>query len=285
MTWRVTATGPEDIIRTSALILEEAGAPAVGAEEVERGRWRLDAYYDEEPDLDRLKSGLSEAARALTFHVERDKDNDWVRRVLEGLPAVRAGRFLVAGAHAAETARPGDRLIQLEAANAFGTGHHQSTKGCLLALDALLKRGWHPEDAVLDMGCGSGVLAIAAAKAGLGPVIAADSDAESVLTAAQNARLNLVHPSIRTVVSLGLRHPQIRARAPYGLVFANILARPLKAMAPDLVSAARPDARLILSGLLTRQAGQVTRAYTAQGCVREATLTLGPWSTLVLRKT
>ncbi len=285
MTHRVTSEGPKAAIEAAAAILEEAGSPAVGIELVKGDHWRLDAYYDDPPNMKILLSGMPEEARVLSFSSRSVPDNDWVRRVLDGLPPVRAGRFLVVGAHVRDQARPGDVVVEVEAAEAFGTGHHQSTLGCLLAFDDLLKRG-RSFRTVIDVGCGSGVLSIAAAKApgDMRRVTAWDMDRRSVEIARENAIKNGVAPRMRVLCGRGFQSPMLRDLE-VDLAFANILAKPLKRLAGDLSRAVRPGGVAILAGLLTAQAPSLIAAYEGAGFTLANRIVLPPWTTLTLLRT
>ena len=199
---------------------------------------------------------------------------------LSGLPPVRAGRFFVYGAHDGGKAPASTVNLRIEAGAAFGTGHHGTTEGCLSAYHALLKARRFPR--VLDVGCGTGVLAIAAARTGSAVAVGTDIDAPSVRIANENADLN--RASARFFHANGLSDPRIRAAAPYDLVFANILARPLCRMAGALAANLAPRGTVILAGLLASQARWVLAAHRRQGLVLETMLREGNWATLVLRK-
>ncbi len=283
-----------------ALVLEEAGWPHVEAvsvfEERQTGSWRVAAYFDEAPDEDWLArllalAGLEEGAlRPVALPAL-----DWVAESQRRLAPVRAGRFFVHGAHDRRQVPPGGNIdIEIEAGQAFGTGHHGTTKGCLLALDWLLRRrmlapgttGWRVAGArrVLDVGTGSGVLAIAAARALKWPVLASDIDAVAVRVAGENARKNEVAQLMRTLVAPGARHELIRRHGPHGLVFANILARPLKGMADELRAALAPGGHLVLSGLLRTQEMMVLPPYLERGMRLARRWRLEGWSTLLLER-
>ena len=209
-------------------------------------------------------------------------DIDWVAKSLEGLQPVRAGRFLVHGSHDRYRRRPGDLAIEIEAGLAFGTGHHGTTSGCLEMIETVVRRE-HPKNA-LDLGTGSAVLAIALAKLAHIPVLATDIDPVATKVAAQNVRLNRVSAYVETRTAPGFADPIFRARAPFDLIVANILARPLMRLAPDMARSVRLGGSLILSGILERQRNAVIAAYAGQSFRRVRTLTRGEWVTLHLKR-
>lgn len=248
------------------------------------GEWLVEAYFGEEPDEDYVRSLVAaaageDAARAVVFSMVADKD--WIAASLEGLAPVRAGRFLVHGSHDRAAVRSNDIGIEIEAALAFGTGHHGTTRGCLTMLDYVLKQ--RRPYAILDVGTGTGVLAIAAAKALRQKVAAGDIDPIAVEAARGNAVLNGVAPWVFPVTAPGLEHPALRAGGPYDLIFANILARPLRALAPSIRRAASWDADVILSGLLARDVPGVLTAYAAQGFALARRIDIEGWATLLMR--
>jgi ribosomal protein L11 methyltransferase len=207
---------------------------------------------------------------------------DWVKASLEGLNPVRAGRILVHGSHDRDQRKPNDVAIEIEAALAFGTGHHGTTRGCLLAfVDELKAR--RPRH-VLDVGTGTGILAFAAAKVLRQTVIAGDIDPEAVRVARENARLNGIGPWIRLYVGPGTLSPLADRPGHFDLVFANILARPLRLLAPSLARVAAPDGTLILSGLLGPDVPGVLSAYRAQGWHLSRRYDLEGWAALVLKR-
>ena len=209
-------------------------------------------------------------------------DRDWVRQSLEGLSPVSAGRFFLHGAHDRHRRPAGGVPLEIDAGLAFGTGHHGTTEGCLLALDAILKRT-RPKH-ILDVGCGTGVLAIAAAKATGRPALASDIDAEAVRVTLANARLNGVAPAIRAITAAGLKHPAIARAAPFDLIFVNILARPLVALASNLSAALAPGGHLILSGLTLNQMRWIEATYVVHGLALVRRIQRGNWATLVFTR-
>jgi ribosomal protein L11 methyltransferase len=207
---------------------------------------------------------------------------DWVRRSLEGLAPVVAGRFYLYGSHDRERRRGGGISLEIDAGTAFGTGHHGTTSGCLLAFDALLKH--RSPRGILDLGCGTGVLALAAARALRRSVLASDVDRVAVAVTRANAGNNGAASWVGTVFAPGLKHRRIAEGAPYDLIFANILARPLIALAGDLAHGLAPGGTLILSGLTPDQEQTVRAAYRNRGLIPVSPLRIGNWSTLVFHK-
>ena len=211
-------------------------------------------------------------------------DVDWLQQSYESIPPIQAGRFYVHGRHHLDRPKPaGSIAFLIEAAQAFGTGHHESTRGCLLALEDLAKRRVRVRRA-LDVGTGTGVLAFAAARLWRCPVVAVDNDPIAVMVARENARDNGVARWLTLAVSQGYKERWVGEAAPYDLITANILAEPLIAMAGQLDAHLNPGGYAVLSGLLTRQARKVFRRHRAQGLVLDRRLVLGDWTTLVLRK-
>ncbi len=245
--------------------------------------WRVEAWFEDEPDADIVAVLLKETIGdpVPDFIVTRLREEDWVARSLEGLKPVRAGLFAVHGAHD----RGGDRAnvtsVEIEAGLAFGTGHHGTTSGCLMALTDILKRA--APEAVLDLGTGTGVLAIAAAKRLKLPVTASDIDPVAVRVAGENARLNGVHRWVRPVLASGLHHRNLIMNAPYDLIMANILARPLVGLAPSICHNLASGGHLILSGLLEGQIALVLSAYRGQGLVLKNKIIREGWATLTLK--
>ena len=252
--------------------------------ESDGGQWQLAVHFRVQPveeavrALVRLAAG-DKAAAALCF--EPVGAADWVRQSLAGLAPVKAGRFVVHGSHDRAKLPVNAIGIEIEAALAFGTGHHGTTRGCLLALDALAKR--RRVRRTLDLGTGSGVLAIAAAKVFRAPVVASDIDPRAVAAARANARFNRVAPFITTLRATGTKARAITAHAPYDLIFANILLGPLLRLALPLARLTEPGARVVLSGLLPAHANALLAICRAQGFALTRRIVLEGWVTLVLK--
>ena len=258
---------------------------AVAAFEVEEtGAWRLEAYFSEEPDAEMIRDLIRPVvgAQADEAAFETIDQQDWVRASLEGLKPVRAGRFLVHGSHDRDQVRANDLAIEIEAALAFGTGHHGTTLGCLRALVAELKQ--RRPARILDVGTGTGILGFAAAKALHTPVVAGDLDPEAVTTARGNARLNGLGPYMRLYTAPGVRHALADRSRRFDVVFANILARPLKRLAPTLSAVVADDGVLILSGLIERDVPGVLSTYRHRGFHLARSGVIEGWATLVLRR-
>ena len=257
----------------------------VGVFEIEDGSglWEVGAYFLEAPDQVMLEV-LATAFGAKPFALSELPEVDWVAHVRRELSPVDAGRFFVFGSHDADKVPSGRIPLQIEATVAFGTGHHGTTLGCLLAFDKLLTEGWRPAK-VADIGCGTAVLAMAAA-ATLpdARIIASDIDRVAVDVAEANVGINGLHGRIECLEAAGLDHRQIVATAPYDLIFANILKGPLIELAPAISTHLATGGRAILSGLLAVQADSVSAAYIDAGLVVQSRDDIGEWSTLVLQK-
>jgi ribosomal protein L11 methyltransferase len=282
------AIGNEHAAKRVVDLLTESffeGQAAIAAFEGPGGRWDITVHFADPPDQASIRElvGIAagdEVACAISFDTVEAKD--WVKATLGELVPVRAGRFMVHGRHDRERVPPNKLGIEIEAALAFGTGHHGTTRGCLLLLDEVLK-AYSPRR-VLDLGTGTGVLAIAAAKALRGKVLASDIDPLSVRVAAENARLNGAGDLVETVTASGFSAPQFRERRPFDLVLANILANPLRQMATPMSRHLAPQGLVILSGLLPHQAGAVVAAYRARGFVLKRHIGIEGWSSLLMRK-
>ncbi|MCB1406932.1 MAG: 50S ribosomal protein L11 methyltransferase [Rhodobacteraceae bacterium] len=255
----------------------------VGVFELEDGSglWEVGAYFTEMPDDIELTL-MAAAFGAAEFAVSELPEIDWVAHVRRELKPVEAGRFFVYGSHDADKL-PADRIgLLIEAAMAFGTGHHGTTLGCLKALDRLADQGVHARN-VIDVGCGTAVLAMAAAKIWPETVMASDIDQVAVDVSEANVKANDLTGRVICLEAVGFEHPDIRARAPFDLIFANILKGPLIQLAPDMGRYAAKGGLAILSGLLNTQAEDVLAAYAAQGFDTVSRDEIGDWTTLVLR--
>ena len=277
------------IARLFAEFDEEDSLP-VASEEVDEksGRWEVSIYGSGLPDPN-LATRLTDMARSLnidtTVETEIFGNVDWIARALEGLRPVRAGRFLVHGAHDRHTRRTGDLAIEIEAGQAFGTGHHGTTAGCLEMLERVLRAAPGNGAALspaLDLGTGSGVLAIGAAMKAPVRVLATDIDPVATAVARRNVTLNRMAARITCVTAPGFHHPAFAQFRPFGLIIANILARPLMRMAPEFRRQIRPGGTLILSGILARQRRQVLAAFSGQAFAHVETLWRNGWVTLRL---
>lgn len=282
-TFKVTlSAGAREADAIAALLTELLDPPpAVSISEQGAGRL-LEAYFVERPDLDMLGALIGEDVGAGALQLHEIADENWVALVQRGLHPVRAGRFLIHGSHdrAAGTGRR--YAIEIDAGRAFGTAHHGTTRGCLIAIDRLAKR--MPWRRVLDLGTGSGVLAIATAKVSAARVLASDIDPVAVAVAAENIARSRVCGRIRTAAGAGVDHPAVRQAAPFDLITANILAGPLIKLAPRLVRLAAPGGHIVLSGLLDGQAREVGATYLRLGTALETRLSLEGWMTLVLKR-
>ncbi len=239
---------------------------------------RLDLIFDVEPDLAEVRA-FANFPEAMQLSCEKMPEEDWVRLSLAGLKPVEGGRFTLFGAHDRDAVADGQIGIEIEAGPAFGTGHHGTTRGCLIAFSEYLDSGASPKT-VFDLGCGTAVLAIAAAKAlPDAEVLASDIDPEAVAESAENCRKNNT-PDIDCFVAEGLDHEKLAGRK-FELIFANILAGPLVELAPGIAAALEPGGRVILSGLLTEQEARVRDAYEATGLTVHRQPPLENWETLI----
>ena len=262
----------------------EPAPTGVGVFEVEDGKgiWEVGGYFLDAPD-DIDLTLLSAAFGAGPFVVSVVPDQDWVAKVRRELPPVEAGRFFVYGSHDAALLPEGRIGLLIEAAMAFGTGHHGTTLGCLRAYDRLLNDAQR-FDNVLDLGCGTAVLAMSAARMGAASVLASDIDPVAVEVALANAKANGLEGRVGCVESIGFDSPVVQAGAPFDLIFANILKGPLIELAPDMAAHLASGGLAILSGLLIEQAEEIVEVYQAQGFDLQTREDLGEWSALTLRR-
>ena len=256
----------------------------VGVFELEDGSglWEVGAYFTQAPD-DTALAILVAAFDAASFAVSKLPETDWVAKVKRELKPVKAGRFFVYGSHDADQFPPESIALLIEAAMAFGTGHHGTTLGCLRALDRLAETGFEGRN-VIDVGCGTAVLAMAAASIWSLPVLASDIDKVAVDVAHANVVSNQLEGRVKCLEAAGFDHPDLSASAPYDLVFANILKGPLIDLAPAMADHITEQGYAILSGILTEQADQVTSCYAKAGFALVQREDIGEWSTLTLCK-
>jgi ribosomal protein L11 methyltransferase len=261
---------------------DDLALTASAHEDEATGEWIFEAACDSPPDLESfVELARQTLGGAVEFSVAPiDPEVNWVAKSLEGLAPVIAGGFYVYGSHETGPVPHGLTAMKIDAAQAFGTGHHETTTGCLEAINILLKR--KRPGVMLDVGTGTGVLAIALAKRTRTPVIASDIDPISVTTTIANAEQNGVGKLIIALEATGLNHPTITRNAPYDLIVANILAGPLMALAPAVGKAAQKGATIILSGILEHQARGVINAYMRQGMTLTQKLQRKDWTTLML---
>ena len=256
----------------------------IGVFEMEDGSglWEVGGYFTEAPD-DVGLALLAKAHDARAFVVSELPDVDWVAKVRRDLAPVEAGRFFVYGSHDADKVPEGSEPLLIEAAMAFGTGHHGTTLGCLRALDRLANDGFVGHK-VADIGCGTAVLAMGAARIWPDPVLASDIDEVAVEVAQANVSANGLEGRVHCLEATGFDHPDLTAAAPFDLVFANILKAPLIALAPDMAAHLAPGGWAILSGLLNEQAEEVVGVYAENGMTLAHQEQIGDWSTLTLKR-
>ncbi len=277
--------GAERIFATLEALLEEDGLPIAVVEIDEAADiHEVSVYVEGEtgPVERRIREALEETFPGLEIATEPIPDVDWVARSLEGLKPVRAGRFLVHGSHDRAAHRPGDMTIEIDAGQAFGTGHHGTTAGCLEMIEQVVRRE-RPANA-LDLGTGSAVLAIAMAKRARMPVVATDIDPVAIEVARANVRLNGVANHVQCFTATGFAHLALKRGRPFDLIVANILARPLMALAPQMARHVAAGGSAILSGILDSQRDQVIAAYRNQGFRHIRTLHREGWVTIHLKR-
>ena len=263
------------------LIPEPTG---VGVFEVEdgSGTFEVGVYFIEAPDEIALAL-LAAANGAKPFAVSELPETDWVAEVRRELAPITAGRFFLYGSHDADKVTEDCVPLLIEAAMAFGTGHHGTTQGCLQALHNLAETGFQGRN-VVDVGCGTAVLAMGAAKIWPGVVLASDIDEVATDTAAANVRCNDLEGRVDVVTCAGFEDAHLRDQAPYDLIFANILKGPLIELSPDMGKSCADGGYIILSGILNEQADAIREAYSKQGFVEIEHLVIGEWSTLCFQK-
>ena len=282
--FQLTLTGDRNTAECAERALEAGSPSPIAISRFDNGGvWTLEVLYGEPPgreDIGKLLAGA--LGRVPPFDLALLPERDWVAESLKGLKPVHAGRFLIHGSHDREIAVREPLAIEIEAGAAFGTGHHATTLGCLIALGDLARTARRPR--VLDIGTGTGVLAIAAAKLWKQPLMASDIDPVAVAVARDNARLNDVATLLTAVCAGTLDDPRIQHRAPYDVVIANILAGPLISLAAPVARISSHCSKIVLSGLLQEQSRAVLAVWRTHGFVRRRHYLIDGWETLVLAR-
>lgn len=277
--WKARAVLPKREAQALSDALEQLEpTPVVSAFELgERGMWEVEAFFTEQPDEDDLQKRFGVPMRVIAI-----EDENWVARALEGLPPVATGRFFLHGDHTSAQVPPNAIGLKIEASYAFGTGHHGTTRGCLLAFERLAKQRQFKN--ALDLGCGTGVLAMAFARLTHRPAVATDIDPLATAKTIENAKLNRAAPYLRAATAAGFKTPLISSHAPYDLIFANILAGPLMKLLPGIKANLAPGGHAILSGLLDEQANGICTMARAQNLRLIRRSALEGWVTLILQR-
>jgi len=267
-----------------AIALNEELTLSTSAYEDKKDEWIFEANCDGPPDIEKFcEIALETLGGKVQFSAEKiDPEIDWIARSLKDLKPVTAGGFYIYASHNEEKPPKGTIPILIEAAQAFGTGHHQTTSGCLMAIYKVLKTSTPQK--TIDIGTGTGVLAIALSKRLQRQIIASDIDPVAIKTTSDNAELNNVKKWIKPILAEGLNNSEIVDNGPYDLIVANILAAPLVEMAPKIAEMANKGASIILSGILTTQAEKIITACAEQQIALDQRIILGEWSTLVFEK-
>ncbi len=296
-TWKITWRGSEDEMAFIADLMGDALDPPADAVSLRKAQkdgephptyWLAEAYFPDPPDMDAISHlftvTMDEVPDWAQPQLEELPDDDWVKFALGSLGPVQAGRFLLHGAHDRHEIPENDDIIpiEIEANQAFGTGHHPTTAGCLTLLDRFA--GWSPQK-ILDLGCGSAVLAIAATKIWGKNILATDIDAKSVEIAEENVNLNHTANKVTVLESAGFDNPEIGESGPFDFIFANILAGPLVELAPDMAKHCTKNGRIMLAGLMTEQEEKVENAYTMNGFKQINRLDHPTWPVLLYVKT
>ena len=275
----------QDAFALADAVMEEYGlALSASAFENADGDWVFEATCDQKPDIARFNELAQRVLNGtVEFTLAKVPDKDWVAHSLEGLSAIDTGEFFVHGSHV-EAPNPDDKIaIKIDAGQAFGTGHHETTTGCLEAISLIANSGVQPET-ILDLGTGTGILAIAAAKRFNNNVLATDIDAKAIEVTIENTQINGVKDMIETAVSTGMDHEIFEQRGPFDLVLANILAGPLVELAPDIAKHTKVDGIVVLAGLLNRQADSVIEAYAENKIALLEQVEKGDWTILRLQR-
>jgi ribosomal protein L11 methyltransferase len=277
--WKARAVLPKlDALRLSEALEQLEPSPVVSAFELgERGMWEVEAFFGIEPDEAELNRTFGVPIRVIPI-----EDENWVARALDGLPPVETGRFFIYGSHDERMVPPNKIGLKIEASYAFGTGHHGTTRGCLLAFELLARR--RSFDNALDLGCGTGVLGMAFARLLHRPVVATDIDPLATAKSIENARINRASPWMRIETASGFRSQLIADNAPYDLIFANILAGPLMRLMPGIWKNTAPGGNVILSGILDEQALGICSIAKCFGFRILRRSALEGWITLILQR-
>lgn len=285
--WQISFSVPSAESAAAEAVLEDQLGDAVQATSRFEGdapdHRQIQVILGHPPDVEALTSALSKVLGTVpALRLEAVPETDWVTASLDQQPPVRAGRYFVYGSHVKDSPPTGSVALRVDAGTAFGTGSHETTRGCLLALDQLARGGTFRN--ALDIGCGTGVLAMAMAKTFRAPVLASDIDPVAVAVTRDNVRINGLARYVDAVCADGVRHHRLDARAPFDLITANILAGPLVRLAPMLGTRVVSGGIVVLSGLLGDQEPMVLSAYRGQGFDLSRRLALKGWHTLVLSR-
>jgi len=285
--WRVGVDARADAADAIAEALSHHVRTVTSSTDATEAVWRIEGYDDAKPERARIARAVSAAAakhglKAPTLTIERIPPTDWVARNLETFPPVQRGRYFIHGSHYRGTPPAGCIALTVDAGVAFGSGRHASTSGCLLALDGLGRR--YRFRRPLDLGTGSGILAIATAKTWRVPVLAADNDPDAVAVACENAVRNRVQGLVRVTRSQGLAARQIHGRQPFDLITSNILLRPLCRLARGMSRHLQPGGFAVLAGLIAEDGNRLLAAYRRCGLRLHKRITRDGWQTLVVRK-
>ncbi len=267
--------------RIESHLLEVSGV-AICEIEDGSGLWEVAGYFSDRPDDVRLAL-LATTCGAHPFLVSELQETGWVEKAQRHLAPVVSGRFFVHGRHDADKIPAGMIPLAIEAALAFGTGHHGTTRGCLQAIEMLAESG-RVAGRVIDIGCGTAILAMAVARISDARIVASDVDQVAVETALANVASNGLSDRIRVVHGTGFRHPEVRASSPYDLLLANLLETPLVQMADDFATHCTPGGFVVLSGVLDRRRHTVAGRFRAAGFRVYETIVLGEWATMVVRR-
>ena len=284
--FKITLTCPPALAEPLGVLLEDEALAVTLMVPPRHATAQIEAIYAEEPDAAALNTRLAlfaalEGSTISPVRVEPVGDLDWLKKVAADFPPLPLARWTVYGAEHRRAVKNSRLALQIDATSAFGTGEHPTTRGCLVMLDKVLKR--HQPKTLLDIGCGSGILAMGFAKACRNHAVAVDLDPESVRIARNNVRLNGLASHVKTGRSRGTLAPLARSLSRYDIIMANIFARPLRVMAKDVKRHLRPHGIVILAGLLNTQANGVLTAYRAQRLYPIKRIVDGEWTVLTLR--